>query len=108
MAEKKGQHGGARAGAGRKPKPPDTVNVEVPESIAKLAHSDPKVFLFALMNDLAADVKIRADAAKALMPYIHHKVGEIGKKEERANAAKKASGGKFAASAPPKLVVNNR
>ncbi|EME2040994.1 terminase small subunit, partial [Cronobacter sakazakii] len=49
------------------------------------------------------------DAAKAMLPYIHPKKGETGKKEARNAAAKAASGAsKFGAMAPPKLVVNNK
>lgn len=98
--------GGARPNSGPKPKPP--VKLEIPVPVAgSLAHSDPKVFLLALMNDLEADVKLRADAAKALMPFMHPKIAE-GVKDQRKEAAKKAGAGKFGASAPPRLIVNNR
>jgi phage terminase small subunit len=73
-----------------------------------LQHSDPKMFLLAAMNDVELEGKLRIDAAKALMPFVHPKVGEAGKKDQRQDAAKKAGAGKFAAAAPPKLVVNNR
>lgn len=43
------------------------------------------------------------DAAKSLMPFIHYKLGEGGKKNERKAAAHAASAGKYAAAAPPKL-----
>ena len=75
---------------------------------AAMMHSDPKHFLMAAMNDGELDDKLRIDAAKALMPFVHSKLGEGGKKDQRQDAAKKAAGGKFAASAPPKLVVNNK
>lgn len=104
MAGKPGRSGGARPGAGRKPKAPVTIKVEVPPSIETLAHADPKVFLLALMNDLQADVKLRADAAKALMPFMHQKRGEGGKKEQGQEAAKKVAS-RFAPAAPPKLVA---
>lgn len=107
MAGAKGKSGGHRPGAGRKPANKVILDVSVPVMDA-LEHKDPKVFLLALMNDLEADVKLRADAAKALMPFMHTKPGEVGKKDERQDAAKKAASGKFGASAPPKLVVNNR
>ena len=56
------------------------------------------------MNDSGTDLKLRAEAAKALMPYKHHKLGEGGKKEQRqADAAKVA--GRFAPAVPPKLVA---
>jgi phage terminase small subunit len=49
-------------------------------------------------------MKLRADAAKALMPFRHKKLGEGGKKED---AAKKAGAvvSKFAPKAPPLKVV---
>lgn len=81
---------------------PDIVTVEIPET------DDPKVFLAALMNCPKAGVKARLEAAKALLPFEHAKMGEKGKKEKLTDAAKGASaGGRFALAAPPKLVVNN-
>lgn len=41
--------------------------------------------------------------AIAAAPFIHGKAGEQGKKEERAEAAKRASTGKFAPAAPPRV-----
>ena len=105
MAGVKGRSGGARPNSGPRPKEPVKLDVPVPVT-ESLAHKDPKVFLLALMNDLEADVKLRADAAKALLPFMHQKLGEGGKKDEKANAAKKASAGKFASSAPPLKLVN--
>ena len=106
MAGQPGRSGGKRPGAGRKPA--EAVKLDIPVPVGEtLAHKDPKVFLLALMNDLEADVKLRADAAKALMPFMHTKLGEGGKKDQKQDAAKKVAGGKFAAAAPPKLVVSN-
>ena len=117
MATTPSKRGGKRVGAGRKPNPIKTLFIPVPvEAIEKqpatqisdsLTHKDPKVFLLALMNDLEADVKLRADAAKALMPFMHPKIAE-GVKDQRKEDAKKAGAGKFGASAPPRLIVNNR
>lgn len=42
-----------------------------------------------------------------MLPYMHQKKGEGGKKDAKAEAAKKAAN-KFAIQQPPKLVVNNR
>jgi phage terminase small subunit len=75
---------------------------------AILTFSDPKAFLLAAMNDQNTEPKLRIDAAKTLMPFVHAKVGEAGKKDAKADAAKKVGAGKFASTAPPKLVVNNR
>ena len=94
--------GGARPGAGRPKKPPVIVDSET------LLTKDPRRFLVALMNDPAADIKLRADAAKALLSADLRAVAAKGKKEERHGAAKEASGGRFAPSTPPKLVVNNK
>ena len=96
--------GGARPGAGRKPAPKVMLDIPVPVADS-LAHKDPMVFLMALMNDLEADIKVRADAAKALLPFIHGKKGEGGKKDEQLDAAKKAGKGRFAAAPAPLRMV---
>lgn len=71
-----------------------------------LRHSDPKDFLLAVMNDLESEAKLRVDAAKALMPFVHSRKGEGGKKDAAKEAAVKAAG-KFSRQAPPKLVAAN-
>jgi phage terminase small subunit len=54
------------------------------------------------MNNCEADIRLRLEAAKCLMPYQHAKPGELGKKENQAAAAQRViATGKFAASAPP-------
>ena len=51
-------------------------------------------------------MRLRLNAAVALMPYVHAKAGETGKKDAKQDAAKKASAGKFAPShAPVRLVT---
>lgn len=99
MAGVKGRSGGKRPGAGRKIAEPVFIRSE------SLLTSDPKQFLTALMNDGEADIKIRADAAKALLAAELRMAEAKGKKSELADAAKKAGAGKFSASAPPKLVA---
>ncbi|PIT08772.1 hypothetical protein BGI30_07895 [Snodgrassella alvi] len=42
---------------------------------------DPLQFLLKVMNDEDLPPKLRVDAAKALMPYKHGRIGETGKKE---------------------------
>lgn len=74
---------------------------------AALMHSDPRVFLLAAMNDGALDAKLRIDAAKALMPFTHTKLGEGGKKDQKSDAAKKAGAGKFGSAAAPTLAAAN-
>lgn len=92
--------GGARPGSGRKPKPKPIISTEV------LAGDDPRVFLVSVMNDPIADARLRLDAAKALLPYVAEKPVEAGKKQQRVQAAKKVSGGKFASVAPPLRLVS--
>ena len=94
----KRQHGGARAGAGRKPNEP----LLLP---ALPATSDPLIFLLALMNDGAADARTRLSAAVACLPFVHSRKGEAGAKSEAESAAKKASSGKYAASRAPVRLV---
>ena len=67
-------------------------------------YKDPKDFLMAVMNDVESDMKTRSEAAKALMPFIHQKKGETGKKEVDAENAKKIAS-RFSAVAAPKLVA---
>ena len=58
--------------------------------------ADPLAFLEEIWTDPVEDMKLRLDAAKAALPYFHGKVAEKGKKETKADDAKKATqGGKF-------------
>ena len=57
------------------------------------------------MNDAGEDMKLRLDAAKILMPFVHTKKGEGGKKENQQEAAKKVAS-RFSQSAPPRLVAS--
>jgi phage terminase small subunit len=97
MAGVKGRSGGARPGAGRKPNEPEILMVAG-------GHDDPLQFLIDVMNDVSADAKLRVDAAKALMPFKHQKLGEGGKKEQKQKDAEKVAG-RFSAAAPPRLVA---
>lgn len=98
MAGVKGRSGsgGARKGAGRKPKR------------LKATSGDPVEFLLEVMQDPDADPKLRVRAAVSAAQYRHSKKGESGKREEEAAAARRAGNGKFAPPAPPKLVVSNK
>lgn len=61
----------------------------------KYAKDDPLQFLIDVMNK-SDDMFLRFNAAKAALPYVHGKVAEKGKKETKADEAKKATqGGKF-------------
>lgn len=59
------------------------------------ATADPVEFLTKVMNEPAADLRLRIDAAKAMLPFKHKKLGEGGKKDEKDAAAKKAGTGRF-------------
>lgn len=102
MAGKPGRSGGSRPGAGRKPK----TAPEVPPVVDSEAPS-PLAVLEAMMNNPEVPITQRIKAAAAAAPYRHVKKGEGGKKDERQEQAKKAGAGKFAAAAPPRLVVSN-
>ena len=65
-----------------------------------------------LLQDIALGLidatPIQVRAAVAAVQYTHTKRHDGGKKEETAEAAKKAASGKFKSAAAPKLVVSNR
>jgi len=65
----------------------------------------PIEYMMRVMRDEGADAARRDRMAVALAPFVHAKKGELGKKDERKQAAKVASTGKFAPAPPPKLVA---
>lgn len=88
--------GGARPGAGRKPKPkPEIVQIPACDMLKLLQD-------VALGRVDASALQVRA--AIAAVQYTHTKRGDGGKKDEVADAAKKAASGRFGSGAPPKLV----
>lgn len=91
--------GGARPGAGRKPKPKPEPAVLPPMDMLEMLQK------VALGEVEATALQVRA--AIAAVQYTHTKKGDGGKKEEVAERAKKVAS-KFTASAPPKLIVNNK
>ena len=114
--------GGMRIGAGRPkkgdvnpmahiPKPPKTPTASLPEApdtpLPELGtRKSPLDYMLDVMNDPGVDEKLRAQMAVAAAPYMHAKKGEGGKKDELADKAKQAAGGRFKPAAPPlKLVV---
>lgn len=94
MAGQPGRSGGARKGAGRPKKEPPVLTLSV-------TYDDPEKFLRAVMNDSGADAKLRVDAAKALMPFVHAKKGES-KKTTPGKAAGEAAVGKYAVRQGPR------
>lgn len=94
MAGVKGRSGGKRTGAGRKPQPPAQSEVQ-----------DAKQFLERVVRGEVVPSPAQLDAAKALLPYQHRKLGETGKKERKQEEAGKVAG-RFAPAAPPRLVTS--
>ena len=88
------RRGGVRPGAGR-PKSGPVLLPDLP------ATNDPLAFLLALVNEPTADMRLRLNAAVTLMPYVHVKAGETGKKDAKQDAAKKASVGRLTPSHAP-------
>lgn len=74
--------------------------------IAAGEYDDPLEFLKSVMNDGTEDINTRKDAAKAMLPYLHVKKGEGGKKDAK-QAAAQAVASKFMGMPPPQLIVNN-
>lgn len=107
MAGKPGMKGGGgkRPGAGRKPAAPVfMVSVQAGEQKSPDDEPDSIRVMREIVKDSTIDVRVRLDAAKALAPYEMARKGEAGKKDERQQAAKKVSAGKFAPTeAPPRL-----
>lgn len=91
--------GGARPGAGR-PKKENPVPTLIDECD-----------MLKLLQDVALGcvdaTALQVRAAIAAVQYTHTKKADGGKKEDRADKAKQVAAGKFAASAPPRLIVNN-
>lgn len=75
-------------------------DVEVPGQLEDF-YEDPKELLREVMNDRTQDIKIRLQAATALLPYEHKKLGETGKKESSEEAAKGVAQGRFSPAQPP-------
>jgi hypothetical protein len=95
MAGVKGRSGGARPGAGRKPKQPTPTK-----------HNDPLDFLRAVWKGELQASPNQVKAASAALPFIHPRQGEGGKKNKRQAEAEKVAS-RFAPAAPPRLVVKN-
>lgn len=91
-----------QAGSGRTAAPPagglpvDTI--EIPST------ADPVEFLTNVMNEPAADLRLRIDAAKAMLPFKHKKLGEGGKKEQAGEKAKGVAS-RFGQAAAPRLAA---
>jgi hypothetical protein len=107
MAGVKGKSGGSRLGAGRKAVEPVLITPEAAQIVpGEPLDPRPTLELVALGHMEVSQTQMKA--LLALLPYVHTKKGEGGKKDEQAGAAKKAGAGKFAAAAPPLKLVGKR
>lgn len=123
--------GGARPGAGRKPKqrPPEVakdyvdaagnktaaapknwpfgkapVETEPEPKAEDLSDLQPLDYLLSVMRDPNEEKGRRLQAATLAAPYVHPKKGEGGKKEQKKEAAEKVAS-RFTPSAPPRLAA---
>jgi hypothetical protein len=94
--------GGFRPGAGR-PKGRTGKTKTIPITTAGESLT-PLQFMLRVLNDPKQDPDMRARMAIAAAPYVHPKAGE-GKKNDRADRAKKAGAGKFAQGKAPFRVL---
>ena len=76
-------------------KPPKVTAEPAPRHDGEDWVEDPMEYLKRVMNDPLEDPKLRADAAKALMPFVHQRKGETGKKEQKQAAAEQTNTGRF-------------
>jgi hypothetical protein len=99
--------GGARPGAGRKPRAPASV-----ENPSKPFATDltPYAYMLAVMNDPTIDAQRRDRMAIAAAAYDHRGTArdeKPGKREEAKRRGAAAAAGKFATPEAPRLVVSN-
>lgn len=100
--------GGYRVGAGR-PRKGENRSKEKPSDQMSAAPSvfverTPLEHMLMVMNDINESSARRDRMAIAAAPFVHPRAGESGKKEAKAEAAKRAGTGRFAPSAPPRAV----
>lgn len=99
--------GGFRVGAGRpKGSKKNRTTTKATKTITGpgAGNLTPLAYMLQVMNDESEDPDMRARMAIAAAPYVHPKAGE-GKKQDRADRAKKAGTGKFSQGKPPFKVV---
>lgn len=95
--------GGARPGAGR-PKGDKGTPATLPPFAADV---EPLAFLLAIMRDPVQSQAKRMRAAALLLPYMHPKPGDTGKKETRQNAAgeRATTSNRYATPKPPMFAI---
>ena len=80
-----------------KVKPRETSSYEDEDPLEdQFTTDDPLEFLINVMKNGGNEMMLRVNAARSALPYVHGKVAEKGKKETKADEARKATqGGKF-------------
>jgi phage terminase small subunit len=74
-----------------------------PDLFDGLQEADPLAWLEKAMNNPRLDPKLRTDAAKALLPFKHAKLGEVGKKQQQKEKAGVVAGKFSPRAGPPQL-----
>lgn len=95
--------GGRRPGAGRPAKKAassQSRQVKTPEPAVSQT-SDAKEFLIQVIRGAIRPTALQMEAAKALLPFQHRKLGESGKKDQQKEDASKVA--RRFAPAPPRL-----
>ena len=83
---------------------PARVTVPSENPMPRDHYADSKSFLEDVMNHVGLPFAVRMDAAKQLLPFHHAKMGELGKKEKKQEAAEGiAKRGRFVPKQPPAL-----
>jgi len=80
----------------------------IPEDIIAAAAAEnmtPLAYMLKVMRDEGADPARRDRMAVAAAPFIHARAGEDGKKDQKAEKAKVAGQGRFAAGKAPLVLV---
>lgn len=70
-----------------------------------IAADTPLGFLLEVVKETRLKLSVRIQCAALAAPFVHAKPAPLGKKEERAGAAKKVGQGRFAAAAAPLALV---
>jgi phage terminase small subunit len=96
--------GGYKPGGGRPPKQ-DLPDVPVDGDVEP-GNEVPLDYMLRIMNDPRANQARRDRMAIAAAPFMHARVGETGKKDEKQKRAKTAGEGKFSSAEPPQTVTN--
>jgi phage terminase small subunit len=84
----------------------EPVEPPAPPVVVDLSKLSPLDYLLSIVRDPLEETRTRIQAATQAAPYCHVRPGDVGKKDAKQQAAEKVAS-KFAAKAPPKLIVNN-